>query len=225
MIYKFVCAVHEDFGEKGWKLKNMPAFDPLGGMAVAHDVLEHLPNDDSTSGEIMALGAMMYVRGHEYFHAKGSRDTRPSYHFSGELADLLLKVHSGEWVPLSEVRHVRTHEDVQEEIDNGIALVRKYLREEKEEEGYKLDTKTENIVRGLLAYGYRRAVRRYKNVSRWDLLEAFVNIEKRADDELKWAEEGEGYELNVRLRWKTMVTTDARVPDIRMWMNDEGEEY
>lgn len=40
------------------------SFMPLGGMAVAHDILEHKKNDKGTcEEELMALGASLYVRG------------------------------------------------------------------------------------------------------------------------------------------------------------------
>lgn len=39
-IYTFICETHEEFGCKGWKQEGVPGADPLGGMGVAHDVLE-----------------------------------------------------------------------------------------------------------------------------------------------------------------------------------------
>ena len=59
----FECAEHSDFGTNGWKLKGQTNADPLQGMAVAHDILEHAPNGDmGVEDEMIALGASLYVR-------------------------------------------------------------------------------------------------------------------------------------------------------------------
>jgi len=62
--YRFAVAEHAEFGGLGLVPKWYPTGDPLGGMAAAHDILEHFPNDDgSTEGELQALGAAIWVRG------------------------------------------------------------------------------------------------------------------------------------------------------------------
>lgn len=213
MIYRFVCAEHEEFGSLGWKLQNMPAFDPLPGMGVAHDILEHLPHDDSTAGELMALGAMFHVRGEDYFVNKGRAYHRPSYHCHGEIAELLNKIDNGEWIALRDCPHLKTHSDeyVQLEIDDTIDLVKKYLRDDLSN-GYEMDKATEDKVRGFLAHGYRSAVRRYRHVDRSVLLDTFNEIEERADNALKHVDKGEV--LKVKLVWKSGIITDARYPEL-----------
>jgi len=58
--YTFEVAEHEEYGSLGFKPSWYPKGDPLGGMAVAHDILEHFPKDDgSAEGEYMALGASL----------------------------------------------------------------------------------------------------------------------------------------------------------------------
>ncbi len=200
--YQFICKEHEEYGSKGWVLSNMAAFDPLGGMAVAHDILEHWPNDDSTTGELRALGAMLHVRGEEYNRRKGKMFTAPSYHFSGELGELLLKIQFGEWVPLKEHkgRHSKAkYSWANEEIEEGIILACKHIQEEYQGEYAQPAEHTLALVYHWLSNGYNSALRRYAKVHPWDLLNTFIYIEQEADKRLKFAEIGT--KLKVSLDW------------------------
>jgi len=66
----FVIEEHEEFGGLGLRPVDVPHADPLGGMATAHDMLEHFPGDDGgVEAELMALGATIFVRAEPgYFH-------------------------------------------------------------------------------------------------------------------------------------------------------------
>lgn len=46
--FTFVCKTHDEYGGLGWALKSKPHFEPLPGMTVAHDVMEHFPRDNAT---------------------------------------------------------------------------------------------------------------------------------------------------------------------------------
>ena len=60
---RFVFEEHREFGNQGWLLKGHPTFDPVDARGVAHDLLEHAPNDrGSVLEEISALGAFAFVR-------------------------------------------------------------------------------------------------------------------------------------------------------------------
>src|SRR5258706_10369581 len=66
MKYIFISEEHEDFVTLGWKLKGCSGMDPLSGMAVAHDCMEHFPKvgqADGVAEEFMALGAALWIRG------------------------------------------------------------------------------------------------------------------------------------------------------------------
>jgi len=59
----------------GWLMIGAPStYFPIGGMGVAHDLLEHRPTDSGTiEEELQALGAMIYIRGvGGFFHRERS---------------------------------------------------------------------------------------------------------------------------------------------------------
>ncbi len=188
----FDCKEHQEYGGLGWVLQNMPAFDPLPGMAVAHDMLEHIPDDDSTTGELMALGAFLYVRGEEYFQQKrrGMGTTSPAENCHGEIGDLLIKIHYKEWVPLQATRHTLRGlpGDIQDEIKKTVRLVRRYLKTERDD--YTMTAEDSRAILGWMAEGYRQAAKRYSDLPRYELLDLFCRIEAAADKALKQAEEG-----------------------------------
>jgi len=199
--WNFVCEEHADYSTTGWRLTNMPAFDPLPGMAVAHDILEHWPDDDSTTGELLALGAMIYVRGEDYYAHKGQSTISPGENCAGEIGDLLLKIESGEWVDLRETTGQRTctkDEFARAEIATAIAQAKKHIREERE--GTMPDSATWRTVRYWLTKGFNLARLRYRGIDRWELQRTFTEIESAADRELKSASIGDV--LSVRLSWR-----------------------
>lgn len=70
MHYTFECQEHQEYGGKGWALVSSKKWkhynEPFGGLAVAHDILEHTPQDTGTyEDEYRALGASLYVRNFE----------------------------------------------------------------------------------------------------------------------------------------------------------------
>jgi hypothetical protein len=214
MRWTFDCAMHKDYGFKGWKLTNMPAFDPVTGLGVAHDILEHRRNDDSTTGELMALGAMIHVRGEDYFYRKNLVYTSPSYHLYSELGDLMLKIQSGEWTALRPFprQYSRTDDDwTRAQIAEGISLAEKYIREDREEELPSADQW--RAVRNWITYGFNSARQRYRDIARHDLLETFCEIEQQADNALRYAEAGLT-QLTVNLAWRAGYLTNERKPDL-----------
>lgn len=70
---RFVVGKHPHFGTLGLKMEGREHFDPLGPMAVAHDLMEHFEDDDGTpEHELLAIGAGWYVRDHgRYLELKG----------------------------------------------------------------------------------------------------------------------------------------------------------
>lgn len=218
MRYKFICKEHEDHGTLGWVLANMPAFDPLQGMAVAHDILEHWPNDDSTTGELLALGASIHVRNTQYstrrreefarrYGGRGiitEETVRPSFNGAGEVAELLYKIACGQWQPLRDypTKFVRRglSEFAFEECVHYVRLVRRELYERGDDDTVRLTQRDARNVLCWLATGYQRAVRRYKGISEYELIATFEAIENAADKALKDAEEND--ELHVSLMWR-----------------------
>lgn len=71
----FKLGIDDDFGTYGLRPANRPEFNHSSGITVMHDLLEHFPDDTGdVEGELMALGAMLYVRdGDNWFAHTNSR--------------------------------------------------------------------------------------------------------------------------------------------------------
>jgi hypothetical protein len=209
--FDFTVAEHEDFGELGLRPKWYPLGDPLGGMAAAHDILEHFPNDDgSVEGELMALGASVHVR------VDGGASTGGPYsrHFD-ELrdvsSDFLMQwdyLHSREnRSKLRRPPRVRDAEvltRMRAIADEGFRLIRSERGETDEEGENRLQFSDEERAAwaGWLAVGYVRARRRYSRVvgGICSVAYLFMRIQELCDRALKHAQEG--YQVRVYVNVK-----------------------
>lgn len=60
----FTYAEHKEYGHWGWLDKSKPHFEPITGIGVIHDVVEHFPGGDGgIEDELQAFGAMWLIRG------------------------------------------------------------------------------------------------------------------------------------------------------------------
>jgi hypothetical protein len=206
MKWTFVCEVHDEGGWKGWREKRHPNFDPLAGMAVAHDVLEHFRGgDDGPAGELQAHGAIMWIRGmnnqfygfnrpeqvivtefpeifRHWYHEKmplpePPRRNLPSDHYEREF--LLEAMHQGKRLLLSEfVEH-----------GGGDAQEQQRYREAIDQ--------FIPMAKGWMIDGLQKAKRRYRNTDSYSVAMMFRRIEAEADNALKYAEEGDHLEVTV----------------------------
>lgn len=185
----FQCAEHEEFGSNGWRLKSQPDFDPLGGMAVAHDCLEHFTDSAEPADEFLALGASMWLRDNQYRAYRGQYTTDPGANIAADLPDILRHViHEG--YRLREAPRTRaTDEDCEDAIRSMFAVYRKELREYHEDERreMRINRDTERTIRSWLRLGYRKARRRYRD-RQWEAGQLFTQIEQAADKHLMHAE-------------------------------------
>jgi hypothetical protein len=188
---KFTVARHEEFGTIGLVPQWYPNGDPLSGMAAAHDVLEHFPNDDgSTAGELMALGASLFTRGdggyhNQYRHYDRVRD--PASDIPMVWGYLLNRDGRGS---LPACRPVRDHDA----LADGRAIITEAVPEMRHQfQRGDLPTVAEReTMARWIARGYVRARRRYRGVvgGACALATVFMEIEREADRLLKHAEEG-----------------------------------
>lgn len=200
----FTYAEHEEYGGYGWKPLNMPMFDPLQGMGVAHDILEHRPRStDSLADEIQAFGAMQHVRGSKYLRDKGRYIKSQAENSSYEIVDLLIKAHMGYIPGLTDIKDVPSCPDIFDELVILDIAIWNQLRETLSEEGEEvkpLDVWTDS-TRARLHQWYRRgylgAKRRYRGIDKYDLLQAFQSIEAKANKLLKHAYEGQRMAVTV----------------------------
>lgn len=203
MKYVFVVERHEEYGELGFKPKWMPVADPLGGMAVAHDILEHIKNDDgSTEHELLALGSSMWIRGDGcYYDAKGLA-CNDEAKYIGYAFPELFRIHEQEHGG-GHIRFFRNvYGDLRERCERVVHEGNKRLREDEMEP---LGTQDQRMARNWLAEGYRRARRRFyeqRGLDACTVAHYFLQIEKEADGLLGQAEEG--MELTVHIKFNEM---------------------
>lgn len=192
MRYEFVAERHNEFGSMGWRLKDMPDFDPLPGMAVAHDILEHFPGgDESPADEFQALGASWFLRGEGYLYSGLSSGEE---NLAADMPDIVDHVLQGMYMPTPP----RTHR-LDSNAEDALQIALKLAKRNCGDRG--ADAEAKSVLRkalGWLRIGYRRAVRRYKdNVH--NARHLFTLIEAEADKYLKHAEEGDELHIGVVL--------------------------
>mgnify|MGYP001599717771 CR=1 FL=1 len=178
--YTFEVAEHEEFRTLGFKPSWYPKGDPLGGIGVAHDILEHFPKDDgSAEGEYMALGASLWIRGHAGYYQNGTA--------AENIASDLPMV----WGIQSHVKPCGLSRD-SEGIEQAREAVKHWAREFKYMEGSKLPSHEERErVARWIAKGYKRAQTRYRGIPSYKLAyDVFKPIEDAAEKALKYAEAG-----------------------------------
>lgn len=175
--YTFTVERHENFGTNGFK-PNWYRGEPLGGMAVAHDILEHFPHDNgSAENEYMALGASLLIRGDYASDTNGTAEEN----IASDLSTI--------WGVQGEVRECSAVKDTDllERTKKAVHYFRKELKY-MEDCNKPKESDLENIARWI-AKGYIKARHRYPKAWAiyWDM---FKPIEEQADRYLKHAEEG-----------------------------------
>lgn len=205
--YTFTVAEHEEYGGLGFKPSWYPNGDPLPGMAVAHDILEHFPGDDgSVEGELQALGASLYIRGESGYTARYSMHP--------------VEKHIGADFPLL-WEHMQ-HEDHRDMVKECPKVRESSLLEQCREcvrygvndiEGNEVDPLPSKECRERmacwLAVGFKRAEKRYKGKCYEVAWSLFQPIQQEAGKLLKHAEEGMVLTVQVDFqRHKTHVSCD-----------------
>jgi len=193
IVATFEIKEHEEYGGKGLAMVGRDWADPFAGMAAAHDMLEHFPKDDgSTEHELMALGASYHVRDESnYYAAKGQLRTSPGYNWSGDLAEqnnYMIQRGDGEYLR-DPPRTTREDEYFESEIETAIGEARKDF-DPGDLPGL-LKKSQQWKIYGWMRLGYRRAKRRYAKSNRCFLLSCFMEIERLADQFIKYGEEGQ----------------------------------
>ena len=218
MRFEFEKAEHSDYGSEVWRLVGHPNFDPLAGMAVAHDCLEHFPGDVGTiDQEFMALGASYVVRdGDCYYHHRGGRYRAPE-NVSADMPTLITGLLGGQWSleapPKTKPLSDSTEEDFVVEVFNEtLKLFKSELPD------IQIDEKDKHLVTLFMTsivpwfrIGLRRAKKRYRDVPTFQLCHMFATIEKEADSLLKRAESYQRLHVNVSLKNRDV---EIRLKDI-----------
>lgn len=112
----------------GWRLKSRPGYDPLQGMAVAHDVLEHFPDStDSIADEFQALGASLWLRGETGYDRRGG--DFPAGNLAAEFLDIFIHRESEGYAFPERPRYTRLGEDTEAVLTEIAAKARQELNE------------------------------------------------------------------------------------------------
>ncbi len=205
---RFVVEEHEEYGSVGLRPVWMPDADPLGGMAAAHDILEHFPDDDgSIAAEFQALGAMYFLRGETGYMNHRGNTIPPEGHIGGDVVEMFRHYahegfdflepdsYSGHGLPDS-VRAVfnsavqRGFDEIcSEEFPDGDAEASEVFRAFR---GHRKD------IAEWLRRGYRRATERYSGIDPYTLAHSVFNeIETRVGAFLDCGEEHEGQSVEI----------------------------
>jgi hypothetical protein len=201
--YIFKIKEHPEYGTLGFVPSWYPGGDPLSGMAVAHDILEHFPHDDgSAEGEYMALGASLFIRGDSGYYGHKGGNSNPAENIASDLP-MVWSTHRFQHFretikPCGLCRDSEILEQAREAITH-------WLKEcEYMDESEKPDAETCERVARWIAKGYQKARKRYREHNchsiAWSL---FRPIEEEADKALKHADEM--MELTVWVDFKNLT--------------------
>ena len=189
---------HPEFGELGVVSSQLQDhFDPVTGMGLAHDVLEHItPNGNPYVDEFLALGAFIHVRVEQGFHNRGFDWGSLGY----EIKNLLQSHYwqDGDQIPnCNEVYEEEDSywEEIYKQVEEGVG---QFVEEEEIEDQDLIPSATQ--IANWILLGYGKAVRHYseQNIDAYTLChEVFKQIQAQVDQWLKGAEEGDQATLAV----------------------------
>lgn len=189
----FEVARHEEYGELGLRMVGMPWADPLTGVAVAHDMLEHFPKDGGAiESELMALGASLYVRDcGAYFAQKGLKHSEAYKNLAADFPTLFswcLENGPMEFPDPGKTRPLDDEEceqQAREAVEEAARLMVSEFDADYTDAREFMDVRQQARAFGWFRKGYRKACKRYRGIPAWKVCQAFNNIEQEADQFLK----------------------------------------
>ena len=194
---------HESYGTLGFQIKGRSWAEPGSAMTLAHDILEHFPNDrGSTEEEFMALGASLFVRNEGEYHAqKNAHNCDPGYQMSGDIemqTDYMMQRGESIWIR-SPGRTEACAMNIEGYISTALEFAMKESRSRSDDGRPEEWLRPENHwkARGWMRRGYRKAQRRYKGIDRSHLCQVFLEIERHAERVLRFAEECQQFIVKV----------------------------
>lgn len=185
----FVCREWEVTGELGWKPEWIPNFDPLAGMAVPHDVMEHFPDSGpEIHHELQAFGAMYFIRGEMDYWGQAGMNPDPFFHMTGGIVqvfeeDMHNKNGGRGFVWPAPAAATSGDPDLDESFYNlACRGIRDFVSEMDAVDGWDFKSPVKaGQVAPWIAIGYARAVERFKHTSQDELVHTFREVEKAAD--------------------------------------------
>lgn len=199
--FRFVYDNHKEHDYEGWRLESQPGFDPVGGLGVAHDILEHFPGGDSSpADEFMALGAALIIRGDQgYWHQRTPFNPHPHKHVASDFPEILSHVVWGD-MDLADPGRTKPVEDYDYLIIDTIKEARRLLNSEYEEDERARYVKLLWPALGWMRRGMRKAMARYRGQRMDWALYTFIGIEKEVNRITKDAQLGDKIEVRVDVK-------------------------
>lgn len=190
MQRRFRIAEHREYGYVGLVPLWMPGHqsDPLTGMGVAHDVLEHGTHDKC---EWQGLGGSVLVRGVSgYFNRKRSGNSNAAENIASDFIELY-HLWEAQRIPdpgrTRKVADDYAEEIIHEAVQEGCKLIRSELRDQDREMADVrnwTDADQQRRMIGWMRHGYRACAHRWRDSIGW-LCDTFERIESEADTFLK----------------------------------------
>lgn len=192
--YRFEARINEDSGALGLVQRHRRNFDPLGAPAVAHDILEHFPDDNGTvDDEVRALGAGLWVR------PPMGKTSHPDG-IAVDLTDLYVQCQADIGRLSIPIKQTPIPEEcVEEQLERVRVYSLQLLKGGLEDFSDARLNAWINAAVDHLRIGYRRALRRYGKVPQVFVHNTFTNIVTDAEKALKWIEEGQTVAFMVHL--------------------------
>lgn len=233
---QFVWGHDEDRGISGWILASMPHFDPVQGLALAHDMLEHTDTYPGMEGEAMAFGGIFYVRvegGYmdEDVSSRGRRPDRKEYAktLGYELADFF-RFDDGDCWKIERTEEPPLEDPEQEEFLIDIARQCSHYSLQHhvdEDDNWERRALIRKACIGLIPWmrrGYRKCEAFWAAGNPQKMASLFRDIESTIDTEIAHCEYQQGDRISVHINedltwgWETIDGFDA---DGDYWENGE----
>lgn len=221
----FTRAPWEDVGEDGWLINGASeAYNPITGFGLCHDFFEHNCKLDTIQDEIMAHGAMYWLRWESgYAHQNRAADPKEIGH---EWENLLQGMPDAYLAPCP--RTQRLDEDVEETL---AAIIAEGLQVTTGDDGYTEWDKDDRQAiaqnyAGWFRKGYRWAANHYKCGRDRAVWDGFKALEKELE-ELERNELYHGDELHVSFSPTSakLTVTLKRACGMCSAMIDTTEDY
>lgn len=173
---RFRIEINEMTGEPGMLPLWMPG-DPYGGVAVAHDILEH-PSDGGRL-EFQATGGIIWLRGESHYFATYTQyNPDVVHHISGDFIELARMWH-GDQIPEPPPTKPAAVEDL---IQRAIATGCDYVASEYDEHFVAtsefMTADGRRKICGWIRDGYRRCRRRWRRYGNVAMCRLFAEIER-----------------------------------------------
>ncbi len=212
--FKFIYMRDPEYGLMGLRLEDRPHFNALSlGQALAHDMLEHFPDDDgSTEHEFMALGASVYVRnGESYYHqVMPYSKLTASEHLGSELIQQHYYMrNTGRYAIKKCPRRRRIANGGYDEImvnaaHEGIHCLQAEFGDDDNED---ISWATADNITNWFRTGYARAARRYRGIQPWRMMDFFLQLSEACERVVKRCNyEGQRVHIGIEPATKTIRT-------------------